>query len=183
MNNAELINDLQLVPLHPWWNGLLFWVYWVLAILVVAIGLTRLLGRRQPFRGAPSIALPEPDWEAEFLLRLNDLRKIRPTLSPYSLAISATALVKEYLAASRKWMAPWQTSQELMQWADSRPGLSGQQVQCLDPFLRLADRIKFARFTANSDEMDQLLDNAEQVIRDSKNLQSKMPSSATQSLP
>lgn len=164
MNGGELINDLQLVPFHPWWQRPTAVACIILACLIALTGLY--LYNRRLKRTPVPVRNPEPtiDWEAEFRRRLLELRNRSIHLSGYELAIGVSELLREYFCLSRSWTAPYQTSQELLGVADSANDLGPGRVDQLKNFLGLADRIKFGKHEAVASERAQLLDLAETMI-------------------
>lgn len=166
MNGSDLINDLQLVPLHPWWQRpallalLASSAVAVLATLVWAV--LRWRGQPPPTVGAPL----EPDWTAEFRRQLAELRSRSPQLDTYTLAVEVSLLLREFLTHAQRWHATCQTSQELVVLAMAHPGIAAPPRQRLEAFLKLADRIKFARHGAILEEKDRLLDDADTLIVD-----------------
>ncbi len=164
MNGGELINDLKLVPFHPWWQRPAL-VACIILACVAFLAVAYLLIRRwqQAPRPIGSVE-PSIDWEAEFRRRLADLRVRSTGFSGYELAIQASGLMREYFCVSRSWTSPCQTSRELLEVAGGEGGLGVAPLGQLRIFVVLADRIKFARYEAAATERTQLLDLAESMM-------------------
>ncbi len=164
MNGGELINDLQLVPFHPWWQRPAMIVCLILPCMAL-MAVAYVLFRRRQKSPIPMGSLePTIDWEAEFRRRLAELRARSTGLTGYELAIHVSSLTREYFFVSRTWASPCQTSRELLQVAGAADGLPAATVGQLRQMVELADRIKFARHEAVSNERTQLLDLAESLL-------------------
>ena len=166
MNGSDLINDLQLVPLHPWWQRPALLA--LLASSVVAV-LATIVWAVLRWRGQPPHTIPapkEPDWAAEFRRQLAELRSRSPQLDAYTLAVEVSLLLREFLTHAQHWHATCQTSHELIVLAMAHPGIPAPPRERLNAFLKLADKIKFARHGAIPEEKDQLLNDADTLIVD-----------------
>lgn len=165
MNRTDLIDDLTLVPLPPWWQS-----PWVIAgafVALVALAilvwlLRRFLGRQTVVLSPPALT---PDLHAEFLRRLAELRARRTQLSGYELAIASSDLLRDYLEWRFQLAIRYQTTGEFLESARGNPSLAGARCDWLGTYLRLCDRVKFARHGASAAEQDHLLDAAETCIR------------------
>ncbi len=166
MNRTNVIEDLTLLPLPPWWLN-----PWVIAgtILLVAASVTalflliRLIPRRLPVPVVPMG--PPPD--GEFLRRLAALRARRDSLAAYPLAIEVSEILRGYLEARYHFHILYQTTREFLGTSANRPELTENRRQVLARFLGLCDDVKFARHPATVAEQDALLDTAEAFIRES----------------
>jgi hypothetical protein len=130
------------------------------------------------WRGQPSSPVPtttEPDWAAEFLRKLAELRSRSPQLDTYTLAVEVSRLLREFLVHARQWHATCQTSHELVVMAMANPAFTASPRQRLESFLRLADRIKFAQRGAVPEEKDQLLNDAEALFQDLAEPRNSLP--------
>ncbi len=164
VNGGDLINDLQLVPLHHWWQRPA-----LLALLVSAaiafLGVLLWAYLRWKTQPPPSPPMPmETDWAAEFQRRLAELRSRSGQMDAYLLAIETSRLIREFLAHAQRWHATCQTSRELLALALAIPGLEAPLRHRFESFLILADRIKFEQHGALPRERAQLLDDAENLI-------------------
>ena len=164
MNRTNVIEDLTLLPLPPWWL-----IPWVIAIAVLLLALLAagvvLLARLRP-RPQPASAVPDgPPPDAEFLRRLAALRARRASLEAYPLAIEVSEILRGYLDARYRFHILYQTTREFLGAAVGRPELTEPRRQVLALFLGLCDDVKFARRPATVPEQDALLDTAEAFIR------------------
>lgn len=164
MNQSDLIVDLHLVPLHPWWTRPTLWLALIALLLVFGAAVLALRYRPKKHKTETSPP-PIPDWEMEFRRRLEKIRSARASLSGYQLAIATTQWMREYFWASRQWSAPTQTSHELMASELFASSLDDAQRLSLREMLNLADRIKFARHGATPGEQDHLLTLAERQLQ------------------
>lgn len=170
MNRTNLIEDLTLLPLPPWWQN-----PWILLALVagaaVVLGLGFWLARRfrptsRPPAPAPAPVVPPDD----FLRRLQELRRRQPRPPAYPLAIEASEILREYIEARFRFRILYQTTREFLGEAASRPELSEPQRGALGEFLAFCDDVKFAQAPATEAEQERLLDTAERVIRETAGL-------------
>jgi hypothetical protein len=165
MNRTNLIDDLTLVPLPPWWQSPTSIAGFVLALaLLVFLGwlLRRLLRR-------PVIALDpppmRPDLHPEFLRRLAELRARRAGLSAYDLAVGSSDILRDYLEWRFQFAIRFQTTREFLESSRQNTALTEAQREPLGTFLSFCDLVKFARRGADEAEQDHLLDAAEAFIR------------------
>lgn len=166
MNRTNVIEDLTLLPLPPWWLDPWVVAAAVVALLVLAaagVALARAL-RRRPAVPAPKPAGPPP--HHEYLRRLAGLRARRDTLTAYPLGIEASEILRGYIDARFGFPVLFQTTREFLLHAAGREELGTAQRAALARFLGLADEVKFARLDASTREQDELLDTAEAFIRE-----------------
>jgi len=164
---TNLIDDLTFVPLPPWWQS-----PWVLAglvagVLVLGLGawwLARWLKSRPV---PPPPAVPLPDLTPEFLQRLAELRARRSRLSAYDLAIACSDVLREFLEWRFRVAVTAQTTREFLETAAQRAELAGPPRDALGKYLGFCDLVKFARHGASEGEQANLLDAAEQFVRQS----------------
>lgn len=166
VNGGELINDLQLVPLHPWWQRPALLALLVSAAVAVFAAVVWAALRWKSQSTSPLPIPTEPDWAAEFRGKLADLRFRSPQLDTYTLAVEVSLLLREFLVYAQRWQATCQTSNELLIMAMANPGFAASPRQRLESFLRLADRIKFAQLGSVPEEKEQLLNDAEALFMD-----------------
>ncbi len=165
MNRTNLVEDLTLLTVPPWWQSPLAIAIFVVALLLV-VALVRWLVRRLSSPPAVSTALPPlPDRHAEFLARLARLRQDRATLDSYALAIACSEVLREYVEWRFRLHIRFQTTREFLGAAAVHEALDAGQRARLGEFLGFCDRVKFARQKATAGEGDQLLDAAETFIR------------------
>jgi hypothetical protein len=173
MNRTNVIEDLTLLPLPPWWQNPWILVATVLA-LTALIGLGVWAARRRPKpaqpTAAPAVPPVPPD---EFLRRLAELRERHPRLSAYQLAIEVSEILRAYLEARYRFRILYQTTREFLGEVAHRPELDADQRAALEGFLSRCDEVKFGQAPASPDEQTGLLDTAERVIRQTAGVASK----------
>lgn len=118
-------------------------------------------------RTAAESAPPPPAWESA-LRRLDELESRRLPESgrfePYYVDLSA--ILRYYIEDRFGLRAPEQTTPEFLD-AASRSGLLlAAQQEFLADFLRLCDRVKFARYVPETQEMDAGMAAVRQFVRD-----------------
>ena len=93
MNRTNLVEDLTLIPLPPWWTSP--WAIAAAVMALVALGLVaRWLARRTRRPDAPQAPPAGPPIDlSEFTRRLAALRQRRPQLSAYDLAIEVSDIL------------------------------------------------------------------------------------------
>lgn len=165
MNRTNLIDDLTLVPLPPWWQSPRS-----LAGLVLALALLIFLGwllRRLLFRERVTLspAPLQPDLSPEFLRRLAELRARRAELSAYDLAVGSSDILRDYLEWRFQLAIRFQTTREFLESSRQSTALTETQRGPLGTFLGFCDLVKFARRGADAAEQNHLLDAAEAFIR------------------
>ena len=165
MNRTDLVDDLTLVPLPPWWQSPWSIAAFVLVLVVLAVAawmLRRLLSRKVVLMDpAPT----RPDLHPEFLRRLAELRSRRADLLDYDLAIACSDILRDYLEWRFQFSVRFQTTREFLESARENAVLSEVQREMLGTYLGFCDGVKFARRSASRPESDNLLDSAETFIR------------------
>lgn len=166
MNRTNLVEDLTLLPLPPWWSSP--WAIAAAVAALVALGLLgRWLARRTRRPDAPPAPTPEPPIDlSEFTRRLAALRQRQPQLSAYDLAIEVSDILRAYLEARHRLRIRYQTSREFLREAATRPELAPAQRDALGAFLGFCDGVKFGQEPATDAELERLLVTAEGVIRE-----------------
>lgn len=164
---TNLIDDLTLVPMPPWWQS-----PWALAGFVVAaavlLWLLVWLGRRlRPAVASGPLPMPVPDLTPEFLRRLAELRGQRTQLSAYDLAVACSQILREFLEWRLQVAVTAQTTREFLEAAAAKVELSPHAREGLGRYLALCDLVKFARHGASAEEQAHFLDAAEQFVRQS----------------
>lgn len=164
MNRTNLIDDLTLVPLPPWWQSPRS-----LAGLLLALALLIVLGwvlRRILFRERVTLspAPLKPDLSPEFLRRLAELRARRAELSAYDLAVGSSDILRDYLEWRFQLAIRFQTTREFLESSLQSTALTETQRGPLGTFLGFCDLVKFARRGADTAEQNHLLDAAEAFI-------------------
>ncbi|HAB16075.1 MAG TPA: DUF4381 family protein [Verrucomicrobiota bacterium] len=165
MNRTNLIEDLTLMPLPPWWQS-----PWLLLGLVVVAGVAVLVGRwlwRRWVNQHPAViaAAPQPDLTPEFLERLAALRARRGELSAYELAIECSDLLREFVEWRFRMSIRFQTTREFLEAAARDALLGAEHRDWLGAYLKFCDLVKFAQQGATEAEQTNLLDAAERFIR------------------
>lgn len=181
MNRTNVIEDLNLLPLPPWWQEPRFLALAVL-LLAALVGLGIWAARRRPrSRMAPPPEPLPPVPPEEFLRLLHELRQRHPALSAYQLAIEVSDILRAYLEARYRFRILYQTSREFLRDAAHRPELTPAHRLTLDGFLNRCDEVKFAQAPATPEEQAALIDTAENVIRQTAGTQSAPPTGPTPS--
>lgn len=165
MIRTNLIDDLTLIPLPPWWQS-----PWALAGLIVALlvafSLGWMLRRWMATRPAPaSPAPPDPDRVPEFLTRLETLRSQRDRISPHDFAFQCSEVLREYVEWRHRLAIRFQTTREFLDAAAHSSALGDSQRQSLGEYLRFCDLVKFAQQSATPDEETRLLETAVSFVR------------------
>ncbi len=178
MNRTNVIEDLNLLPLPPWWLN-----PWVIVAALVGLGVLIALGiwlarRQRPPAPMPAPLPIPPVPPDEFLRRLAELRGRQPRVSAYQLAIEVSEILRAYLEARYRFRILYQTSREFLGEVAGRPELGSEQRLTLAGFLTLCDDLKFGQAPASDAEQTGLLDTAERVIRQTAGAASSSPSSA-----
>ncbi|MBL9174938.1 MAG: DUF4381 family protein [Verrucomicrobiales bacterium] len=165
MIRTNLIEDLTLIPLQPWWQtprGIVSLLGGLLAVSVVAWLVFRWWSRRVPPSPAPA---PEPDRTADFLARLDALRGRKEAVTPHDFAFECSEVLREYVEWRYRLGIRFQTTREFLDAALDRAELGAEQRGVLGEYLRFCDRVKFARQEATPAEEDQLIETAAAVVR------------------
>ncbi len=165
MNRTNLVEDLTLLAVPPWWQSPLA-IAAMLALLIAFGVLVRWLILKIARRtSAAPLAVPVPDRHAEFLARLAKLRADRATFTAYALAIAGSELLRDYVEWRYRLQIRYQTTREFLDTAAASQSLQPESRSRLGEFLGFCDRVKFARAQASDAEGDGLLDAAEAFIR------------------
>lgn len=169
MIRTNLIDDLTLVPLPPWWQSPWALAGFVLAA-VVLVWLVSLIARRIGSRRPPGPPpMPMPDLTPEFLQRLAELRSKRQQLSAYDLAIACSDILREFLEWRLSLGVTAQTTREFLEAAAAKAELNASARDSLGRYLSFCDLVKFARHGASEAEQANFLDAAEQFVKQSSN--------------
>jgi hypothetical protein len=165
MNRTNLVEDLTLLTVPPWWQSP--WALVAFLALLLALGLLVrwLVGRFRHIGPGTPLAPPVPDRHAEFLARLAKLRAERASFNAYALAIAASELLRDYVEWRYRLQIRYQTTREFLEAAVASRTLQDESRSRLGDFLGFCDRVKFARAHASESEGDGLLDAAESFIR------------------
>ncbi len=166
MNRTNVIEDLSLLPLPPWWLNPWFVAAVVLALAAIA-GTVSVLVRRFRARPRPVPRRPVgPPPHDEFLRRLADLRARRESLDAHALGIEASGILRGYIEAWFRFPVLFQTTREFLVHVAGRDELQARQREALAGFLAACDGLKFARHDATHAEREALLDTAERFVRE-----------------
>lgn len=166
MNQTNLIEDLTLVPLPPWWQSpgaLAALAAGLLALAFVLWGVLRARARRPETMPPPA---PEPDRTPEFLARLESLRARRDTLTPHDFGLEGSDILREYIEWRHRLAIRFQTTREFLESAAQHAALASGQREGLGRFLNSCDLVKFARQGATPEEQLRLLDTAAAFLRE-----------------
>lgn len=164
MNRTNIIDDLTLLPVPPWWTN-----PWLVAALLAGMvvfgwALYRLLTRPPSAPRTPAPP-PGPPPHDDALRRLAELRQRQPRPSAYEIAILVSDILRQFIEARFSLPIRFQTTREFLELAARRPELAREQREVLARFLGACDLMKFARQPATDSEQTALLDTAEQFIR------------------
>ncbi len=164
--NTNLIEDLRLLPVPPWYrtpagiSGIV-----IVAFAAFWIARKYWLSRRPPPLPAPPKRSGPPPG-LEYLRRLDALRQRMATLTAYDLSIEGCDILRGYLEAQFQFRILYQTSREFLDSVRAHPELNEHQRSILEGFLGLCDAVKFARRSASGEEQAGLLNSAERLIRE-----------------
>ena len=165
MTNATIIEDLTLVPVPAWWENP--WV-WALALVILAIGIY-LIRRWLKSRPAPVATTPPlppgPPPHLEALRRLTELRGQQEKLTTYAVALECSDILRAYIEGRFALPIRYQTTREFLSAAQAHPELGTEPRLELGEFLAFFDRIKFARDSAEPQQMRESIDGAERFVR------------------
>ena len=166
MNQTNLIEDFRLLPIPPWYA-----TPWGIGLIVVGAAVFgwlfwRWWSKRRPAPPAEERIPDGPPVHESFLRRLAELRGRRPSLSAYDLSIAVSNILREYLEARFRYRILYQTTREFLEAVRADAKLPTAQRERLNEFLSMCDAVKFARRPASDEELEGLLNTAEQVIRE-----------------
>ena len=165
MNRTNLVEDLTLLTVPPWWQSPVALVALLALLLAFGLFLRWLIGRFSRIGPEMPLAPPVPDRHAEFLARLAKLRAERASFNAYALAIASSELLRDYVEWRYRLQIRYQTTREFLEAAVASRSLQEESRSRLGGFLGFCDRVKFARAQASESEGDGLLDAAESFIR------------------
>jgi hypothetical protein len=164
---TNLIDDLTLMPLPPWWQSPWALAGFVLAAVVLFWLVARFARRLTPKAVGGPPPVPVPDLTPQFLQRLADLRSKRQQLSAYDLAIACSDILREFLEWRLSLGVTTQTTREFLEAAAAKAELSTEARGSLGRYLTFCDLVKFARHGATDAEQAHFLDAAEQFVKQS----------------
>lgn len=165
MIRTNLIEDLTLVPLPPWWQSP--WaIGGFIVVAILALVLVQALRRWLASRPAPeAVRPPEPDRTPEFLARLELLKQKRDTLSPHDFALECSDVLREFVEWRHRLSIRFQTTREFLEAATRHAALGAAQRDGLGEYLRFCDLVKFARQGATPEEESRLVESAAAFVR------------------
>lgn len=132
---------------RPWW----FWA--AIAVGVVGAALIALAVRRLR-RPKLAVAMPKTPWDlAKERLALLDARHLPQQGKHDAYYVDLSAILRYYIEARFALHAPERTTPEFMAETIGKGYFTPQQEVFLSRFLRLCDRVKFARFRPDLEEM------------------------------
>ena len=164
-NLPTIIEDLTLVPVPAWWENP--WV-WAIALVALVAGVY-LFRRWLKSRPPPAIATPPlppgPPPHLEALRRLTELRAKQEKLTTYHVALECSDILRAYIEGRFALPIRYQTTREFLGAAQAHPELGAEPRRELGEFLQFFDRLKFARDSAESQQMRETIDGAERFVR------------------
>ncbi|HTI69715.1 MAG TPA: hypothetical protein VMF06_07100 [Candidatus Limnocylindria bacterium] len=166
MTQTNLIEDLRLLPIPPWYRTP--WGLAGLAVLLAVAGFLvwRWWSRRRPRAATEEEPLSGPPPDEAFLKRLAALKDRQGGMSAYDMGIEVSSILRGYLEARFRYRILYQTTREFLGSVRADSRLTVAQRDRIDAFLSLCDGVKFARQPATAEERDGLLSTAESVIRE-----------------
>ncbi len=141
--------------LSPWWASLL--------LLPAAAAIVLVLRRKKRKAPAPRPA-HEIAWESFRRLVALDLIE-KGEVERFFVILSA--ILREYVERRFRVRAPDRTTKEFLAEAARHPDLAGFRPE-LSAFLTVADRVKFARFSPDEDDIQQAFDRAKSFVAGTK---------------
>ena len=165
MIRTNLIEDLTLIPLQPWWQtprGIVSLLASALALSAIGWLVYRWWSRRKP---PAAVVVPEPDRTADFLARLDALRGRKEQVTPHDFAFECSDVLREYVEWRYRLAIRFQTTREFLDAAANRIELGSEQRGVLGDYLRFCDRVKFAQQEATPAEEDHLIETAAAVVK------------------
>ncbi|MCG3147642.1 MAG: hypothetical protein PCFJNLEI_01082 [Verrucomicrobiae bacterium] len=148
------IKGLVDVP-YPWW------VWALLAFVVVAIGLIvwAISRKKAAVIGETPVPLPTP-----YVIALAALERLRRENLPVEEFYTRVAdIVRQFIEGQFGLRAPERTTEEFL----SEAKLPAASMELLGAFLQEADLVKFARHRPGTEDMDRALGAAEKFVRES----------------
>lgn len=153
VNDTNLIEDLrQLSPPDPTWA-------WVVAVALAGLlALAAWWRRRRQVRPVPLEITPAPGvppWETA----LAELERLTALLRPErarDYAIASTTVLRWYIEQRHGLQAPRLATEEFLATAGRSEVLPTEHRESLGHFLQLCDLLKFGRYTASRDELEEL---------------------------
>ncbi len=165
MIRTNLIEDLTLVPLPPWWQSPRALAAFAVLAAVLAVGVW-MFRRWLAQRPAPVAArATEPDRTPEFLERLEVLRSRRDQMSPHDFALECSDVLREYVEWRHRLAIRFQTTHEFLEAAAGSNVLSPAQRDSLGEYLGFCDLVKFARQGATPEEELRLVATASAFVQ------------------
>ena len=147
------------------------WLLWLglggLAILILFLlaGIAWMVLRRRKAGGAVSALVQRSPLEIA-LERLESLHHKGLNLEADPFIVEVSDIVRDYLERSLAIPAKEQTSEEFLLALQNRPGLPQILQDHMPTFLAQCDMVKFARQSLAGQQRDDLLDTAENVVKE-----------------
>lgn len=145
---------------RPWW----FWAAIAGGVIVLAlIGLAVARFRRP----APVVTMPKTPWDlAKERLALLEARHLPQQGKHDAYYVDLSAILRYYIEARFALHAPERTTPEFMAETIGKGYFTPEQEVFLSRFLRLGDRVKFARFRPDLEEMARSFEEVSTFVED-----------------
>ena len=164
-NLPTIIEDLTLVPVPAWWENPWVWVGAAVAMVVGIYFFRRWLkSRPAPVAIIPTLP-PGPPPHLEALRRLTELRAKQEKLTTYDVALECSDILRAYIEGRFALPIRYQTTREFLGAAQAHQELGAEPRRELGEFLQFFDRLKFARDSADPQQMRETIDGAERFVR------------------
>ena len=164
-NLPTIIEDLTLVPVPAWWENPWVWVGALVALVTFVYFFRRWLKSRP----APLVSIPlrppGPLPHLEALRRLTELRAKQEKLTTYDVALECSDILRAYIEGRFALPIRYQTTREFLGAAQAHQELGAGARRELGEFLIFFDGIKFARDSADPQQMRETIDGAERFVR------------------
>jgi len=164
---SRFVEDLTLVRIPPWWQSPGFIVLALAGLAALVFGGFRLYVRFQ--RAAPAgghgAIVPAEAAHLWALRELEELKRKQAQLGPYQLAIACSRVLRRYIEARFRLPILYQTTREFLGHAQTHAALGESGRSSLGEYLRLCDRVKFARHGASDAEVARMVDFAIDFVK------------------
>lgn len=143
------------------------WVWALIALAAVAVLGTLVYAWRRSRGRKPIVAPSAPPWElAKERLALLARRQL-PQQGKYdAFFVDLSAILRYYIEGRFQLHAPERTTPEFLSESAGKGYFTPEQEVFLSRFLRLCDRVKFARFRPDLDEMQRSFEDVERFVED-----------------
>lgn len=159
---AEDIRDIK--PPFEIPNGLA-WLWWVVAILVIA-AIAVMLWRWWQRRRAQVAFVPPVPAHVRAKQKLDEALALITQPKPFVIAVSDTA--RAYLEERFQFRAPERTTEEFLRELSGTDLLAAEQKESLGNFLESCDLVKFARYEPGENELLGLHGSAVRLVEETE---------------